>query len=120
MENNKTAMELLIEAKKHGYDTMDSKIERGLRILDPSKQDNWINDVIMDTKGCFCGSITENALEILEAIYERKTKEEIEEIVNRQHDLIKQGVQDIVDKYSLFLNRELSLNEIAKLRKQKN
>ena len=119
MENDKSLLELKEEIKKHGYDTMEDKIVRGIQIIDSSKHESWVKDVIMDTRGCFYGSITESALEVLEAIYEGKTKEEIDSIIKNQPAIITKGIKDIVNKYKESI-KALSLSEIAKLHKQKN
>ena len=90
------------EAKAHGIETMDYKIEKGKELIDQLKHQSWEKDVITDTNGCFYGYITECALEIMEAIEEGKSLEEIEEIERKQKqtELTKNGIKDIVNKYS--------------------
>ncbi len=107
MENKKTTeafdiFELLKKAKTHGLETLSDKAERGKRIIDPDLIENWISDIVNDTFGCFYGYITECALEIMEAIEEGNSLEEIEEIERKQKqtELTKNGIKDIVNKYS--------------------
>ncbi len=107
MENKKTTetfdiFELLKKAKTHGLETLSDKVERGKELIDPLKHQSWEKDVIKDTYGCFYGYITECALEIMEAIEEGNSLEEIEEIERKQKQtkLTKNGIKDIVNKYS--------------------
>ncbi len=90
------------EKRKHGLETMQYKIEKGKEIIDPSKHQSWEEYVIRDTNGCFFGYITECALEIMMAIEEGKTLEEIKEIEENQNqtEMTSNGIRDLVNKYS--------------------
>ena len=107
MQDKKTTetfdiFELLKKAKTHGLETLSDKVERGKELIDPLKHQSWEKDVITDTNGCFYGYITECALEIIEAIEEGKTLEEIEEIERKQNqtEITSNGIKDLVNKYS--------------------
>ena len=81
IEDSKRLMELEKEKAKM---LIDDKLERGQKLIYPFRYEAWKQLVLDDAEGMYTGYITEQALEIMEAIEAGKNKDELVEMFEEQ------------------------------------
>ena len=72
------------EHRKRAIENIPNVIERGKALIYPFRHEEWAKLVEADAHGDYCGGITEDAIEIMTAIEEEKSVEELLEIFKEQ------------------------------------
>lgn len=81
VEESKKRME---EKRENTIENISNLIERGKALIYPFRHEEWAKLVEADVNGDYSGLITTDALEIMTAIEEEKTIEELLEIFDKQ------------------------------------
>ncbi len=72
------------EDQKHAIENIPNVIERGKPLIYPFRHEDWAKLVEADAKSDYCGLITASAIEIMTAIEEEKSVEELVEMFKKQ------------------------------------
>ena len=72
------------EDRKRAIENIPTQIEKGKTLIYPFRNEEWAKLVEADANGDYCGRITSCAIEIMTAIEEEKTVEELVEMFKEQ------------------------------------
>lgn len=83
-KSSEEARKRIEENRKRAIENIPNQIERGKALIYPFRHEEWAKLVEADAKGDYCGGITDNAIEIMTAIEEEKSIDELLEIFKEQ------------------------------------
>ena len=83
-KSSEEARKRIEEHRKRAIENIPNVIERGKALIYPFRHEEWAKLVEADAHGDYCGGITEDAIEIMTAIEEEKSVEELLEIFKEQ------------------------------------